>query len=185
MGTLENVVAFADRWHQGQWGLGSLPEALRARVQYADGPPSALGVAYTLHGERWIGLNSWLQEQSLLRRLVIAHEAGHHLLGLTGADYCRTDTTHPKGESIAWCAAATLAVPKQRLLQISMQSVSEDELAAEFEIPVPLARLALRMHLWKTNYDGQITGDFADAVLGLVNWVHVETQNAASTTSLN
>jgi hypothetical protein len=155
VGTLDNVTGFAARWHGGQWGLVSLAEAITARIQYSVAPPHELGVAYTICGDRWIGLNTWLQEYPALERVVIAHEASHHLIGLTGTDwdFCRTDGQFPNGESIAWYGAATLAVPHARLVQWSERPVSEEELAAEYEIPT--------------------------ALLGLVSWVHGEARAAS------
>lgn len=142
MSGLEMVECFASIWHAGQWRVDKLPDDLGLVAVMFPSAGAVLGVS--LLKSRGIGIADRLDGQAL-RRPVMLHECGHHVLGLSSrAALCHSGwrpDLPAKDEALAWAAAGRLSVSAAQIMDLERQEITLNELAEDNGVPPALIAL--------------------------------------------
>lgn len=147
MVSLEMVECYASIWHAGTWRVDSLPADLGLVSVVFPAAGSVLGVS--LLKARGIAIADRLEGHAL-KRPVMLHECGHHILGLSSsAALCQTDwrpDLPAKDEALAWAAAGRMSVSAAQVVDLDRRRVSLAELADDNGVPPALIALGVAVY---------------------------------------
>lgn len=112
-------------------------------IEMQDLTETTLGWSFFGHGLRLIGVN--VNQPVEIRRMTIAHEVCHHLLGHPNTLYlCKQDHWwHCKNEMQAQWAASVLLIPPCALINALQQEMTNRQIVGEFCVPLELVKLRI------------------------------------------